>query len=434
MIESSKKSSKKSPAKLKKSPTQGIKPMSKKSPAKRIKKAAVPLVIEKQSTPVNSSINVNFKHAQSPNPNEILYRLRTFLGWSAFVALSFAGLSMLSQYSSPGKTALDPNQLQASVIQSSKNASEVFSLAQEGDITLTAVGDILLARFIEQKMRKTGDYTYPFANVKDFLGMTDLTFGNLETPFFPGKTTPNESTTFRADPESIAGLTTSGFDLVSIANNHTMNYRVPGLTKTLEVLRAANIKAVGGAENKAAAHTPVIVEVKNKKIAFLAYNDPNIAPRYHGEATDVQPGIAKMEIDQVQKDITAAKSLDADIIIVSMHAGIEYRKEPTQFQKDFAHAAVDAGASVVIGHHPHIVQEVERYGKGIIMYSLGNFVFDQLFSEDVKTGLLARIIFTADGLVSADFFPTYNDKLQPRILEGKDRIDTLHKMGIPEIL
>ena len=375
-------------------------------------------------------VTMTVKHAQSPNPNEVLYRLRTFVGWSAFVALAFAGLSMLSEYGAT-PTSIDPDMVKTSVLQS---GGTTLSLADKKDVSLIAVGDIMLARFTESKIRASKNRELPFEKVKEHLAAADLTFANLESPFFPGNTTPNESTTFRADLESVQGLTASGIDLVSLANNHTMNYRVPGLQSTLTTLKNANIKAVGAGQNKAEAHAPVMVEVKGHTLAFLAYNDGNIAPRYHGEATDTEPGIAKMDIEQMKLDVAEAKKQGADVVIVSMHAGIEYRKEPSQSQKDFSHAAIDAGAAVVIGHHPHIVQGVERYNNGLIMYSLGNFVFDQMFSQDVKTGLLASITIKPDGSVGAEFFPTITEQLQPRILVDQERMDMLSKLGVPASL
>ncbi len=393
------------------------------------------------------------KKAFSTNPEAVLYKIRTFVGWSAMVAVIFAGLSILSGYSTTGDIEnLANKNSQASVLTAdSTNDSQVAApvvnpstnngaLAptlvtiepQKDDVTLLAVGDVMLARLVEKKIRASKDNTYPFVNVKDILSTGDITFANLETPFFPGLTTVSGSYTFRADETSVEGLKAAGIDVVSLANNHIMNYRNAGLQTTLNALMGAGIKQVGAGQNISEANTPLMVESKGRKVAFLAFNDQNIAPHHHGEATETTSGIAKIDIEQMKKDVASAKAAGANFIIVSMHAGIEYRKDPTQTQKDFAHAAIDAGASVVIGHHPHVVEGVERYGKGIIMYSLGNFVFDQLFSEEVKTGLFARITLHGDGTVGAEFSPTSNEKsLQPRIIDGQLRVDMLNAMGVP---
>lgn len=422
--------------------------------AKAVKKAAAktpviaPRIAPKTQKVVEPESDVFVvKKAFSTNPNQILFKIRTFVGWSAMVTLVFAGLSILSDYSTPSTVANLENKtaqtsvlgientsaggVSAGVTDAEVKKSEVVE-AKKDDISIFAVGDIMLARYVEKKIRTSKDYTYPFANVEQALSQADITFANLEAPFFPGSTTPTGSYTFRADKESVDGLRAAGFDIVSLANNHTMNYRVPGLQTTLEALMGADIKPVGAGQTIAEANAPVYLTAKGRKVAFLAYNDATIAPRRHGEATEETPGIAKIDIEQMKKSVATAKENGADFVVVSMHAGIEYRKAPSLVQKEFAHAAIDAGASVVIGHHPHIVQEVERYGKGIIMYSLGNFVFDQLFSEEVKTGLLAKIILRGDGTVGAEFSPTTNEKtLQPRILEGQQRIDLLTKLGVP---
>ena len=299
---------------------------------------------------------------------------------------------------------------------------------------MMATGDILLARYVEKRMRALNDYTYPFHNVAEVLRSGDLTFGNIETPVLKGYTTPNGSTTFRADAESITWLTFAGYDVVSVANNHTMNYRAPGLLQLIDALDANSIKHAGGGTNIAEAHKPAVLDVKGRRIAILAYSDPSIPPGGNGEAAANSAGIASMDIDQVKKDVAEAKA-QYSIVIVSMHAGIEYRTQPNQFQKDFAHAAVDAGASLVIGHHPHVVQPAERYKDGLILYSLGNFVFDQFFSDAVRDGVIAKITFAPQtGRPSVEFMPTRLDSVQPYIINGLDRLKYLQALGLPESL
>lgn len=309
--------------------------------------------------------------------------------------------------------------------------ASVMSLEDEGEpdsVTILATGDVLLARYIEKKMRGNKDYTYPFHNVGEFLKKADITFGNIESPFLPGYNTPRDSMTFRADPSSVEGLLFAGYDVVSIANNHAMNYKEAGLYKTLAVLAKAGIQAVGGGENEAASRKPAIIEVKGKKVAFLAYNDKKIPPGFHGEAGANKAGIAKMDITTGAEDVKNAKA-QADFVVVSMHAGVEYKKEPSQTQKDFAHAMIDAGASVVIGHHTHVVQPMEYYNNGLILYSLGNFVFDQFFSEDVRNGLVVRITLPNEGNPAVELFPARRDTIQVRIPEGEERVSMLKTMG-----
>ena len=316
--------------------------------------------------------------------------------WAIGLAVMVSGLTLLAITAGSGGSA--PNS-------SGSANTPTLSLRTDGDdITVNAVGDILLARYIEVKMRQLKDYTYPFHKIADFLKNADITFGNLETPLMPGRNVPKDSMTFRGDPAGTVGLLFAGFDVLSIANNHTMNYQIPGLTSTLVELKKAGILASGGGKNIDIAHTPVILEAKGRSIAFYSYVDPNIPPRRHGDATADTPGIALMNIEAVKNDVKNALET-ADIVIISMHAGREYTREPTQFQKDFAHAAIDAGAAVVIGSHPHWVQPVEEYQGADIFYSLGNFVFDQMWSEKTREGVAARISLSKDGVESYELNP-----------------------------
>lgn len=354
----------------------------------------------------------------------VLGRARSIFVWSLVVVSVLAVLSVVASYG-------NEDQSETSVFrQKLPQASMLNLLNTDEPITLIATGDVMLARYVELQMRTLKDYTFPFRKVSDFLKNADITIANLETPLMPGKNVPTGSMTFRADPEALAGLLAAGFDVVSIANNHTMNYQVPGLTSTLQALKKAGILAAGGGRDLDVAHTPAIMEVKGKKIAFYSYVDNSIPPGHHGAATKNTPGIAVMDTSAVKSDVKNARdTYGADIVIVSMHAGKEYTREPTQFQKDFAHAAVDAGASVVIGHHPHWIQPVENYMDGVIFYSLGNFVFDQSFSDDVKTGLVAKITF--DGVKPVyELFPVKIEKTQPRILEGDEKDKEITRLGL----
>jgi len=353
---------------------------------------------------------------------EIKKYARSVFIWAFIIAVVFAALSFLASrsFSQNADTRGGQQSLQVATLN---------LLGLEKPVTLIATGDILPARYVELKMRNLNDYTYPFKKTADFLKDADITFGNLESPLLPGKNVPKGSMTFRADPEAVQGLLFAGYDVISVANNHAMNYQVPGLTSTIQALKKAGILYAGGGKNIDFAHTPAIVEVNGRKIAFYAYNDNSIPPKYHGEAKINEPGIARMDIEAVKNDVKNALNY-ADIVVVSMHAGKEYVREPTQFQKDFAHAAIDAGASVVIGHHPHWVQPVEYYKNGVIFYSLGNFVFDQFFSEDVQTGLIAKISFNSGEQPAVKLFPVKIDNTQPRILEGEEKEKVLKRLGL----
>ncbi len=262
--------------------------------------------------------------------------------------------------------------------------------------TLLFVGDIMLSRNIGKVMAEQNDWRYPFLKVADTLASADLTFGNLEGPISSRGVKQGSIYSFRADPRSAEGLAYAGFDVVSLANNHLWDYGAEAFLDTLDVLTNADISYAGGGADFKAAHGPAVWEANGIKVAFLAYT--NLVPASLTKEA-AQPATASADIAQMTADITSAKA-EADAVVASFHWGEEYQTAHNAYQERVAKAAIDAGALLVIGHHPHVAQEVERYNGGVIAYSLGNFVFDQNFSKDTRTGLALRVTL-ADGAVES---------------------------------
>lgn len=253
--------------------------------------------------------------------------------------------------------------------------------------TLLFVGDIMLSRAIGSRMGKNNNWSYPFLKMADLLKSADITFGNLEGPISKNGTKVGSIYSFEADPKSVEGLRYSGFDVVSVANNHIWDYGGEAFKDTLKILKETNISYVGGGLTYDEAHTPIIKEVNGTKVAYLGYT--NLLPPFLRTKGD-KSTVAFPDEDQITLDIHKAKEL-ADIVVVSFHWGNEYETHHNSFQENLAHVAIDAGANLVVGHHPHVIQEIEKYKDGYIAYSLGNFVFDQNFSEETKNGLLLTV-------------------------------------------
>jgi poly-gamma-glutamate synthesis protein (capsule biosynthesis protein) len=264
------------------------------------------------------------------------------------------------------------------------------SLQKQAPITLFFAGDIMLNRGVKWQVYKygQGDWKFPFLKIADELNKADTLFGNLEGPISDKGKKVGSVYSFRAEPEAIEGLKFAGFDILSVANNHIFDYGREAIEDNFLRLKTAGIDYVGGGFNEKEVYSPVIKEIRGAKIAFLAYT--NLGSKNWAAKGD-QPGIAWLEKDKLTEDIKQAKA-KSDIVIVSMHFGQEYQSKVNSEQKLFAHLAIDSGADLVIGHHPHVVQEIERYGKGYIAYSLGNFVFDQGFSKETMQGLLLKVI------------------------------------------
>lgn len=285
---------------------------------------------------------------------------------------------------------------------------------KDQDVSLVFVGDIMLSRNIGKIMQERSDWTHHFRQVAPLLREADLTFGNLEGPISARGENMGSRYSFRADPRSGEGLTYAGFDVLSIANNHVWDYGSEAFADTLRILKESGIGPVGGGANYPEAHAPLIKEVRETRIAFLAYT--NLIPRSR-TSRDARPAVAFLDIDTVTADVRNAKR-EADIVAVSFHWGEEYKTKRNAEQERIAKAAIDEGASLVIGHHPHVVQELERYREGYIAYSLGNFVFDQNFSPDTGTGMVLKVLLRNKKIARAEpltvrFTKTFQPFLEP---------------------
>ncbi|MFH1789949.1 MAG: CapA family protein [bacterium] len=300
----------------------------------------------------------------------------------------------------------------------------------KGEVSLIAVGDISYSRGVERTVKKENDINYPFYKIKDYFKSADLIFGNLETPITQGREIAYLEMLFRSNPGTQQALKEAGFSVLSLANNHTMNFGEKGLKDTFDYLDKAGIKYVGAGMNEQQANHPVYIEKKGIKFAFLAYNDADVVPASY-EAGNNHAGTAFMRSVQMVEAVKEAKQ-NSDFVIVSMHSGTEYIGEPNHSQSNFAHAVIDAGADLVIGHHPHVVQTMEKYKGKYIFYSLGNFIFDQMWSQETKDALTAKIYFTKDGITKISFLPVVIENFaQPRMANDSEAKKILQRLKFP---
>jgi len=250
------------------------------------------------------------------------------------------------------------------------------------------VGDIMLSRSVGVLMAKKGNYDFPFEKIIDTLRQADLVIANLENPVSARGVKVGSIYSFRADPKVIKGLQYAGIDIVNIANNHMWDYGRDAFLDTLKYLKTAEINYIGGGSNFQEAHTGITKDVGESKVTFLGYTDL-ISPKV--SATETTAGVSYLDLSQMVSDIKQAKS-QSDIVVVSFHWGDEYKINHNLKQESVAKTAIDAGASLIIGHHPHVRQEVEQYKDSWIAYSLGNFIFDQNFSYETTHGLILEVI------------------------------------------
>jgi poly-gamma-glutamate capsule biosynthesis protein CapA/YwtB (metallophosphatase superfamily) len=283
------------------------------------------------------------------------------------------------------------------------------------EASVVFVGDIMLSRTVAKKMRERGA-DFPFSSTTDITRRADIAFGNLETTITEGEVVEAFEMRFRADAHAARVLKDAGFDVLSLANNHTFDFGEQGLLDTLSALDREGIIHVGAGKDETESGQPMFINANGIQFAFLAFTDQRFSGR---EAGEMRTGAAFMREDRMKAAVAGANTF-ADIVIVSMHSGIEYEHAPDEVQVAFARAAIDAGADIVIGHHPHVVQSAEVYQGKPIFYSLGNFVFDQMWSEETRTGLALEVVFGKEGVLSTSFHPTVIEEYaRPRPAEEK---------------
>lgn len=295
-------------------------------------------------------------------------------------------------------------------------------------IVIQAVGDIMLAGSGEKTYRKFG-YDYPFAATREILTQGDIVIGNLEAPLASsGVEFRDKKFRFKADPQAALALKNAGFTHLSLANNHILDFGEAGFRQTLAALDANSIIYSGAGLNLAAARTAGIIELKGVKVAFLSYSLTYPEEFFAAaEKAGTAPGYAAF----FSADIKQAKK-NAACVIVSFHWGGEGESKPKPYQIAAAHRAIDAGADIIIGHHPHVLQGVEQYNNGVIFYSLGNFAFGSN-SRSSAVSMIARITFDG-GITEVEVIPlnvlNAQVRYQPRFLKGAAAAKAVKKLDV----
>lgn len=282
---------------------------------------------------------------------------------------------------------------------------------QLSEYTILATGDVILARSVNAKMVRLNNFKLPFEKTVNFLKSADAVFINLESPLISNCPITDEGMKFCGDPRDVQGLVYGGVTVASIANNHTGDYGINGINATIALLQENKIKVTGNGQS-------AIVTIRDKKFGFLGYN--TIGAK--------ESGIAWAEIPEIQSDIQSLKK-QVNFVIVAFHWGIEYTSLPSSKQRELAHIAIDAGADLIIGNHPHWVQGIEQYSGKYITYSHGNFIFDQMWSQETREGVIGKYIFDGNGVKDIKFFPIIiDDYSQARFATAAEAAKILLKM------
>ena len=263
-------------------------------------------------------------------------------------------------------------------------------------ITMIFFGDGMFGRGVARSVTKNmnDDFSHLFDNlsaIKDY----DISFMNLEGPISDHGHNVGSKYSFRFEPRVAPAIKDAGFDIVNIANNHAGDWTLAAFKDTLNYLTEYNILYTGGAETNTQAENPTIIDVRGTKIGFLGFTDEG--PNWL-EAQDTQAGILLASNPNFTTIISNAKQ-QVDVLVVSFHWGVEYSAH-NERQSSLGHTAIDNGADVVIGHHPHVPQDIEWYKEKPVVYSLGNFIFDQYFSEETMKGMAVALSLDKDRKIS----------------------------------
>lgn len=256
-------------------------------------------------------------------------------------------------------------------------------------VTLAFVGDLMLDRGVKYMVNKYFDSAYAelFSKVETRLQDYDFLFGNLEGPVSEKGTDQGGIYSFRMSPKILPVLKNAGFDLFSLANNHIYNWGPVAFEDTLGQISLNNLKYSGGGFSGPETYSGASFDIAGVKITLLSFSEFTAGGI---SSTSTKSGIATISEDNIKNFVSEAK-LRSDLVIVSFHFGEEYQKIPNDYQIKHAHLAVDSGADLIIGHHPHVVQTLEQYKNSFIIYSLGNFIFDQYFSPETMNGGLLEV-------------------------------------------
>ncbi|MEW9671006.1 CapA family protein [Ammoniphilus sp. 3BR4] len=273
-------------------------------------------------------------------------------------------------------------------------------------IVLTFAGDSMMAGRVADIVKQKGPH-YPFTDAAPIFQESDLSMLNLETAISKGGEAKQKEYTFRSDPMMAEALRQAGIDIVTVANNHALDYGTEAFLDTLDHLKKAGVHYVGGGKNQDEAYAPVQVEVKGKKISVFGFSRVLAEANWHAGLN--HPGMSSAYDPELVYRAVQPYIDQSDYTVVYLHWGQELAEQPLPYQVQLAHGLIDLGVDLVIGSHPHVLQGLEWYKDKLIAYSLGNFVFTtSRVNEGRQSGILQ--IALAGDKITPRFIPMYIDQ------------------------
>lgn len=303
-----------------------------------------------------------------------------------------------------------------------------IKIEESQSFKISLIGDLLMDGSIRAQINKNG-FNYPWEMVKEYFLNDDITVGNLETSITTrGTKWDDKQFNFRSDPRNLKAMKESGIDILTLANNHILDYGYDGLLDTLNHIDKSGIKRVGGGKDKKEAIQGIIVEEDGIKIGLLSFS--RVIPNVKWYATDKSPGIVGAydpHIEEVLNRIKEMKS-QTDVVVLSIHWGVELSATPRKQEIDLAKKLVDAGADIIMGHHPHVLQGIEIYKGKPIFYSLGNFVFGTRNGLTSNT-MIAQVNFINKKIDNIEMIPCTISGGRPTPLLGEERVKKINYMN-----
>lgn len=283
-------------------------------------------------------------------------------------------------------------------------------------VQMAFVGDIIMASGVETLMKKNG-YDYPYTDVKDLLQQPELTIANLETPVTDHGELLKKEYNYRSSPLALPALKEAGIDLVNLANNHVMDYGTEGLLDTMDHLDNTGILHVGAGRDSAEAFKPVIVVKNGMKIAFLGFS--HVVPDVSWKAGIKHPGVADAYDYKAPVAAIEKARAEADLVVVIAHWGVERTDTPVAYQTDLAHRFIEAGADLIIGGHPHVLQSIEAYKGKWIAYSLGNFIFTTNSVKETLETFVLNASCSKDRHCTLSAVPIFTEYAKPQRMSAE---------------
>ncbi|MGG0239218.1 CapA family protein [Bacillus rhizoplanae] len=340
-------------------------------------------------------------------------RKRTLLKRTILLAILFTPIILLINYALNSETKNEQNtKVKNKQTEKAKGKEPTEKPKEDPEITLTFSGDTMFDWQLRPVIQSKGA-DYPFQHVKPEIEKADYSFVNLESAFTTReKKYPGQLFWIKSDPSTLQAIKNTGYDIVNIGNNHTLDYYQDGLLDTISHVEKIGLPYIGAGKNASDAYTAREVTIKGKKFKFISF--VRFMPDSAWVATNDKPGVANgYDLNLVTKTIKEQKK-DADYMIVYMHWGVEKTNRPADYQKEYVQKMVEAGANAIVGSHPHWLQGFEYYNKVPVAYSLGNFLFpDYVTGHSAETGVLTLKFKGKDVQMSFNPYMIRNNQITP---------------------